>query len=68
MVSVLALSPAGTEAPGEVNDHNVKKNLYLYEEDMKQMPRVATFVKTLVNYHTVHPSEKDTETKKPKVY
>ena len=28
------------------------------------MPRVATFLKNLVSYHTIHPTEKDVEKSK----
>ena len=39
------------------------------QEDMKNMPRVATFLKNIVNYHTTMPNEKDVEMskKQPKV-
>ena len=38
--------------------------IYCWQEDMRQMPRVAIFLKNLVNYHTIHPSEKDVENSK----
>lgn len=39
----------------------IRKDLYLYDEDMKSMPRVATFLKTvhMAGTHTVYPTEKE---------
>ena len=41
----------------------------MFQEDMKQMPRVATFLKSVLSYHTTYPTEKEaSEAKKqPKV-
>ena len=40
-----------------------------FQEDMKQMPRVATFLKSVMSYHTTFPSEKEAKEAKnqPKV-
>ena len=34
------------------------------QEDMKSMPRVGTFLKGVLSYHTTHPTEKDVERSK----
>ena len=36
----------------------------LLQEDMKSMPRVGTFLKGVLSYHTTHPTEKDVERSK----
>lgn len=45
--------------PVEYDDN--RRELYLYKEDMKTMPRVATFLKTMMmaGTHTIYPSEKE---------
>ena len=43
--------------------------MYDLQEDMKNMPRVATFLKNIMNYHTTYPTEKEAKEakKQPKV-
>ena len=40
-----------------------------FQEDMKQMPRVATFLKNIMSYHTTYPTEREAKEakKQPKV-
>ena len=37
------------------------------QEDMKQMPQVSTFLKSVLNYHTTMPTEKEVEKSKKHV-
>ena len=43
--------------------------MYDLQEDMKNMPRVATFLKNIGRYHTTYPTEKEAKEakKQPKV-